>query len=133
MNKIVLIGRICAAPELKSTQNGKRFADITLAVDRPKAADGSKKADFFDCRAWEQKAELICRYLTKGDSVVIIGSMHFENYTDREGNKRRAARVAVREIEFCGTRKEREAEVSSTEAYPAEDELLDIGDADLPF
>lgn len=52
MNKVILIGRLCSNPELRTTPAGKYVCEVNIAVDRRMAADGSKTADFVPLVFW---------------------------------------------------------------------------------
>ena len=100
MNKVVLMGRLTKDPEIRATQDGKRVASYTLAVDR-KVAKQEQKADFISCTAWEKKAEFAEKYLTKGMKIAISGRLQTGSYTDRNGNTVYTTDVVVEDQEFC--------------------------------
>ena len=71
MNLVTLMGRLTAAPELKTTSSGINYCRFTLAVDRRFQKQGQdKQTDFISCVAWRQTAEFICRYFVKGQLLV---------------------------------------------------------------
>ncbi len=101
MNKAILVGRLTADPELKSTPNGVNVCSFSIAVDRRFVRAGEeRKADFINCVAWRQTAEFISRFFTKGRMIGLVGSIQTRNYTDRDGNKRYATEVVVDEAYF---------------------------------
>ena len=61
INRVILIGRLTKAPELKSTPNGKSVVNFTLAVQRDK-----ETSDFINCIAWSKTAEILAQYTSKG-------------------------------------------------------------------
>ncbi|MBO5343748.1 MAG: single-stranded DNA-binding protein [Ruminococcus sp.] len=85
MNKVILVGRLTADPELRQTQSGISSCRFTVAVDRGFAdkATGERKADFITCVAWRQTAEFVSRYFNKGKLIAIEGSLRNNNYQDR--------------------------------------------------
>lgn len=83
MNKVILCGRLTADPELRTTQSGIASCRFTLAVNRPYKKDGETEADFLVCVAWRQTAETIARYCTKGQLILVEGSLRNNNYQDR--------------------------------------------------
>lgn len=100
-NRIVLVGRLTAKPELRTTQSGIAVATFTIAVERRyKNANGEKEADFIDIVTWRGIAENCAKYLDKGSAVVISGSLQIRNYEDKNGNKRKAAEVVADEVRF---------------------------------
>ncbi len=102
MNKVVLMGRLTADPELKTTQSGKSFVDFSLAVNRPKAKDATETiADFIRCRAWQKSAEFLCKYFGKGRLVAVSGRIETSSY-EKDGQKRFSTIVVVDGIHFTG-------------------------------
>ena len=102
LNKIILMGRLGRDPEKRYTQNGTPVASFTLAVDRgfKDKASGEKVTDWIDVVAWRQTAEFVCRYFAKGRMAVVEGRLQMRDYTDRQGNKRRAAEVVADNVYF---------------------------------
>ena len=75
MNRVCLLGRITADPELKQTTSGISACSFTLAVDRGfKDAKGERQTDFISCIAWRQTAEFISRYFSKGKMIIVEGA-----------------------------------------------------------
>ena len=96
MNKVILLGRLCADPELKTTPGGKSVTNISVAVK-----DYSQNTHFIDVVAWENTAEFICKYFKKGKPIVIDGAITTRNFEDRQGNKRKAVEVLANKVEFA--------------------------------
>src|SRR5690554_330063 len=87
MNNVVLMGRICNAPELKHTQSGNAVTSFNLAVDR---RFNKEETDFITIVAWRKTAEFVCNYFNKGSLIALQGSIQTRQYEDRQGNKRTA-------------------------------------------
>ncbi len=67
MNKIILIGRLVADPELRYTQSGIPVCNFRLAVDRPYTnQSGEREADFIDVVVWRKTAENVAKFMSKG-------------------------------------------------------------------
>lgn len=116
INNVVLMGRLVATPELRSTGTGVSVASFTIAVERAYAKAGEQRqADFIDCVAWRQTAEFITRYFQKGSMIAVTGNIQTRNYEDKNGNKRKAVEVVVENASFCGSK----AESGSTGGYTA--------------
>jgi len=98
-NRIILIGRLAADPELRTTPNGTSVAQARIAVNRPFAKD---KSDFFTVVCWRQSAEFLCRYFSKGRALGVEGSLQSREYTDREGVRRTAFEVQADRLFFTG-------------------------------
>ena len=66
INRVVLMGRMVADPELKATNGGVSVVSFRIAVDRNYVKNGEeRKADFFDIVAWRSTAEFVCKYFCK--------------------------------------------------------------------
>lgn len=108
MNKVILMGRLTADPELRQTQSGIASCRFTVAVNR-KYADkntGEKQADFISCTAWRQTAEFICRYFKKGDMICLEGSLRTGSYPDKNHPDvtHYTTDVLVENAEFTGSK-----------------------------
>lgn len=101
MNIVSLIGRLTAAPVMKTTQTGTEYVKFSIAVDRPVKKDEEKQADFINIVAWKKTAAFVCKYFSKGQRIAIIGSIRTGSYTDRDGNKRYTTEVYADNVEFC--------------------------------
>ncbi len=101
MNKVVLVGRLTAKPELRYTSSNTAFLRFTIAVNRNfTSADGKREADFINVVAWRKQAETISKYFDKGNLIAIEGRLQTGSYDDREGNKRYTMDVALDNFEF---------------------------------
>ena len=96
MNKVILMGRLTADPDLKQSQNGSSYARFTLAVNRR----GNDEADFIYCAVFGQRAEALARYVTKGTRLLICGHINVESWDDN-GQRRYNTSVIVDDWEFC--------------------------------
>lgn len=112
-NKVILMGRLTAAPELKQTPNGVSICRFSIAVDRRWAKDGDeKKADFFNIVAWRQTAEFVCKYFTKGSAILIDGALQTDSWTDQNGQKHYTTDIVASEVSFCESKKNSEGRFS---------------------
>jgi single-strand DNA-binding protein len=102
LNKVILMGNMCADPELKQTQLGTSVCSFNVAVSRNFGKLDEKKADFFTVVAWAQKAEFVSRYFKKGQAIVVVGELQTRNWTDNQGQKRYATEVVADEVSFAG-------------------------------
>ena len=108
LNKIFLMGRLTRDPELRRTQSGTAVASFTLAVERDfkDKETGERVADFIDVVAWRQTGEFVSRYFSKGRMAVVEGRLQARDWTDKEGNKRRAFEVMADSVYFGDSKKE---------------------------
>lgn len=84
LNKVILMGRLTADPELRQTPNGVSTCRFTVAVDRNFVQQGQERqADFITVVAWRQTAEFVSRYFTKGRMICVEGNLRTSSYDDR--------------------------------------------------
>lgn len=136
INNVVLMGRLTAEPELKSTANGVEVTSFTIAVERSYTKSGEQRqADFIDCVAWRKTGAFICQYFKKGSMIAVTGEIQTRNYEDKNGNKRKAVEVVVDEVSFTGERNDgTTAAPMASQPQPAPAPTLDIDtDDDMPF
>ncbi|MCR4794479.1 MULTISPECIES: single-stranded DNA-binding protein [Ruminococcus] len=110
MNKVILIGRLTADPELRQTQSGIASCRFTVACDR-RFADkntGERQADFISCTAWRQTAEFVSRYFSKGKLICVEGSLRTGSYQDKNHSDvtHYTTDVFVDNVEFVGGKNE---------------------------
>ena len=130
LNQIAIQGRLTKTPELRHTQAGKPVASFSIACDRDfRDSNGNKATDFFDVVVWGQTGERCADWLSKGQLVTLTGRLQTRDWTDREGNKRKAFEIVAREVHFPP--KERASEESYRQPEPEFEELSD--DGKLPF
>ena len=103
LNLAVIMGRLTADPELKSTGGGVSVCSFTVVVDRRfKGQNEERQTDFIRCVAWRQSAEFLARFFRKGNMVAVTGSIQARNYEDKNGNKREAVEIVADRIDFTG-------------------------------
>lgn len=84
LNKVILMGRLTADPELRQTPSGVSTCQITVAVDRNYTPQGGERqADFITVVAWRQTAEFISRYFSKGRMICVEGNLRTRTYDDK--------------------------------------------------
>ena len=148
LNHVIIMGRLTRDPELRRTGSGTAVASFTLAVDRdfsPKDG-GERETDFIDCVAWRQTGEFVSKYFTKGRMAVVSGRLQIRSWTDKDGNKRRAAEIVVDNVYFGDSRRDEQGGNAaygsapanfggySVPSAPASDfAMLEDNDAQLPF
>ena len=124
LNRIDLMGRLTADPELRRTNNGKAVTSFTLAVDRD---FGDKETDFIECVAWQNTAEFVSKYFTKGRMAVVSGRLQIRSWNDKDGNKRKTAEVVADNVYFGDSKKD------SAPSIPNNYDVIQDDDGQLPF
>jgi single-strand DNA-binding protein len=100
MNKVILIGRLVADPELRHTQSGTAVCRYRMAVDRPFKKEGQQNVDFLNCLTWNKNAEFASRYLRKGTKIAVEGHIKTDSF-EKDGVKRYTFEIEVERQEFC--------------------------------
>ncbi len=108
MNNLIIMGRLCADPELKRTQSGVACCRFRVAVNRRFAnkQTGKREADFISCEAWRQTAEFVSKYFFKGQMIAVEGSLRNNDWTDQNGVKHYSMNVNVEAVYFCERKQE---------------------------
>ena len=106
LNKVMLIGNLGADPEVRTTNNGSRVAQFSLATSRQWTTQGGEKqekTEWHRCVAWNTSrgsglADTIEKYLKKGDRVYVEGRIEYRTYEDKEKQTRYVTEINVREL-----------------------------------
>ena len=132
LNKVILGGRLTADPELKQTPQGVSVTSFSVAVNR---RGKEQQADFINCVAWRQTAEIICKFFKKGSSICIVGNIQVRTWNDNNGNKRYATEVIADEVYFVDSKDEQSSPgAPSFMTAPSTPQFEEISpEDDLPF
>ncbi len=107
-NKVQLIGNLGKAPDVRTTESGKKWARFSLATNESyRNAKGEKvtETQWHNLVAWGKVAEIVEKYLEKGKEVAIEGKLVSSSYNDKEGNKKYVTEVQVTELLLLGAKK----------------------------
>lgn len=147
MNKVILMGRLTRAPEVRysSGDNQKAVVRYTLAVDRRyKRQEDEQTADFINCVAFGKGAEFAEKYLRQGTKIVVEGRIQTGSYTNKDGQKVYTTDVIVESHEFAESKSSSQQDGSSAPSAPSRpdsssesnDGFMDLSEYDqqeLPF
>ena len=104
-NKVILLGRLTRDPQLTYTPTHTAVVDFGMATNRQwKGQDGSQREEvcYVDCRMFGKRAEVINKYVHKGDQLFVEGRLKFDSWQAQDGTKRSKLRVNVENFEFMG-------------------------------
>ena len=135
MNKVILMGRLTKAPEIKYLQDDNKtaMARYTLAVDRRYGKDRERKADFISCVTFGKSAEFAQKYLHKGMRIVIGGRISTGNYKDKDGKMIYTTDVIVEEHEFAQNKDNSGGENSTGTPKTDKDGFMEAAEGEIPF
>lgn len=133
MNSANLIGRLTRDPDIRYTQEQMCVAHFTLAVDRPAKKGKKAEADFISCAAFGKTAEIVEKYVRKGNQMGLSGRIRTGAYTNKDGQKVYTTEVVTDRVYLIGGRsKAEEPDQPDPNDVPAP-EGFDYLDDDLPF
>ena len=106
-NKVQLIGNLGHAPEVRTTETGKKLVKFSVATNeiyRNANGEKIKETQWHNLIAWGKLADIAEKYLLKGSEVAIEGKLINRNYTDKEGNKKYVTEIQVNELLLLGSK-----------------------------
>ena len=101
INKVILIGRLGADPEIRFTQSGTAVANVGLATNESwtdKEGNRQEKTEWHRLVFWRQLAEIVGQYCRKGGQVYIEGALRYRTWEDSDGQERFTTEVEVKEL-----------------------------------
>ncbi|MCB9360207.1 MAG: single-stranded DNA-binding protein [Flavobacteriales bacterium] len=104
-NKVQLIGNLGNTPEIIKLESGKKLAKISLATNesyKNNKGETVKDTQWHNCVAWGKTAEIIEKYLQKGNEVAIEGKLTNRSYEDKNGDKRYITEIVINELLMLG-------------------------------
>lgn len=136
VNKVILIGRLGADPEVRYTNNGIPVANFRMATSvnfTDKNGEKTERTEWHRIVAFGRLGEICGEYLAKGKQVYIEGRLQTREWEDREGNKRRTTEIVATTMQMLGAASDQvRADVS--EVSPPVDDVPDVGkEEDIPF
>lgn len=99
INRVVLVGRLGADPELRVTGSGHSVCTLRLAVRRVRAQQGQQDTDWINVEAWSKTAEFCANYLKKGYLVGVDGRLQVREWETQAGEKRRVYEVVADSVQ----------------------------------
>ena len=135
LNKVIIMGRLGADPELRYLQNNVPVTRFSLAVDRDfkDKASGQKVTDWIGVVAWRGTAEFAAKYFRKGRVAVVEGRLQTNSYTDNAGNKRSYLEVVAESIYFGDSKTSAPGQPATESTGQTFTEESDVDDGQLPF
>jgi len=152
VNKVILVGNLGRDAELRYTPGGTpiaRFSIATTEVWNDKGGQRQERTEWHNVDVWGKQAETLTEYLVKGKQVYVEGRLQTDEYTDKEGVKRKSTKVRSDRIVLLGgggggmgggaRAQQRSAGAGAAAGAPAGDHepmgepIHDLSDDDIPF
>ena len=97
MNLVVLCGRLCDEPSIRTTPAGKKVCDFRIAIQEGR----DQPTEFFTCVAWESAADFVSKYIRKGERTLVRGRLRTRSYDPGDGITRYVTEVVCDRVEFA--------------------------------
>lgn len=109
MNKVMLIGNVGADPQVKYLDQGVCVAQVRLATTErgytlQSGAQVPDRTEWHNCIFWRKQAEVVEKYVHKGDRLYVEGKIQTRDYTDRQGISRKSIDIVVDNMEMLSPR-----------------------------
>lgn len=122
INKVIIIGNLTRDPEMRQTPNGQNVTTFGIATNREwmtKEGERKKSAEFHECVAWANLADICEKFIKKGNLVYIEGYLKTRSWDSPEGVKKFKTEIVVKDM----IRLEKRASDDEAEEYVPEDEI----------
>ena len=107
LNKITIIGRLGADPDVRYTQNNTAVANISVATSeryKDKSGEQQEKTEWHRVVVWDRLAEICQKYLKKGSLVYFEGKSESREWEDKDGVKRYTTEIIAREMKMLDSK-----------------------------
>ena len=108
INKAIIVGNVGADPEIRTLESGVKVCRVRVATtERVRKDDGwGDHTEWHTVVLWRGLADVADRYVRKGSQIYVEGPMRSNEWTDKEGNKRRSAEVVADNVYFADSKRE---------------------------
>lgn len=134
MNKATIVGRVGRDPEMRNTGQGQAVVNLSVATtERWTGRDGQRqeRTEWHVCVFWGKPAEVVAKWVRKGDMIALEGRITHRDWTDRQGNKRKSDEISVTSFDLIGPTQR--AEGRGELLAPQDNQDADIPDENIPF
>ena len=105
VNKVILVGNLGRDAEVRYTPGGaavSKFSIATTEVWNDKSGQRQERTEWHNIDLWGKQAESLSEYLVKGKQVYVEGRLQTDEYTDKDGNKRKSTKVRCDRVVLLG-------------------------------
>jgi single-strand DNA-binding protein len=103
LNKVFILGRVTADPQLRSTTGGSQVSSFSIATNRvwnDKSGSKKEEVEFHNVVAWGRQAEVASRFLTKGALVLVEGRLQTRDWEGKDGQKRKTTEIICERLQL---------------------------------
>lgn len=130
MNKLIIIGNLTRAPELRTTPSGHTVCNFDVAVNERRG--GQDSTSYFRVSAWDKTGESCQRYLSKGKKVFVAGPVSVRTYQSNSGETKVSVEITANDVEFLSGR-DNDAPTHKAPPAPAATGMTPVETDELPF
>lgn len=133
LNRVEIIGRLTAMPEMRYTPTGKAVCEFSVATNRTwrnEQGERQKASEFHDVVAWELLAEIVSDHARQGTLAFVEGRLETQSWTDASGAKHRRTRIVASEVKILGraARQAADEDAETSAAAPVREAVAAGGD-----
>ncbi len=129
-SKIVIMGNLTADPEQRTTPNGRELTRFTIAVNTRMGAGREDSVAFYRCTVWGSRGEAVAKYVSKGQQLLVSGTLTVSSFQGKDGASRQSLEVNVDDFSFVGSRRDQTGSTGATSAASQADDVADTTTAD---
>lgn len=136
INKVTLIGRLGADPEMKKTSTGQTVTRINVATSENwtnREGERQERTEWHRVVVWGKLAETCAQHLSKGRQVYVEGRLQTRSWETEKGDKRFSTEVVASQILFLGSGSKSKEEAKSQTGYQTEENFSANKEEALPF
>lgn len=108
VNKVILIGNLGAAPEVRYTQNNSAIANLSIATSETwkdkQTGEAREQTEWHRCVAYRRLAEIAGEYLAKGSKVYVEGRLQTRKWQGQDGIERYTTEVVINDLQMLDGR-----------------------------
>ena len=132
VNIVVLCGRLTRDITVSYTPSQVAVAEFSMAINKTwknQVGEKQEKVCFVDCKCFSKQAEVLAKYVGKGDQLFVRGELVLDTWQAQDGTNRSKHRVIVENFQFMGSPKDK------PQGQPQEPQQAkpDVGDGDVPY
>lgn len=144
LNKVFILGRLTADPQLRTTTTGQQVTSFSLATNRvwtDKSGQKKEEAEFHNIVVWGRQAEIANKFLNKGSLALVEGRLQTRSWQDKQGQNRKTTEIIADRIQlgpkFTGGNQQHSVQNSQAAPAPQQVPTIEIDEEikaeDLPF
>ena len=137
VNKVILIGNVGKAPEIRSTQSGSKVANLTIATSESwtskHTGQREEKTEWHRLVVWGKLAEIVEKYIQKGSKIYIEGKLETRKWADKDGKDQYTTEINVDNLTMLDSKRDEPTSKVSVSAQGVTHSQSFQQDEEIPF